>query len=163
MRIISFKQMTLFKRGIWLSAAALMFFALAPSVLAGSLWQNPVPAAAALCLLAAFLGYFLWRLPIHRLADVVIDCNDHLVARRRWTQENIPLSNIVAAEVLTGLGIHRIRIQLRVPTSLGRHIEFLPQASLWSSLSGVQQIASDLADRANLANGQRSVSGPVGR
>jgi hypothetical protein len=153
MQLISFKQTTLLKRGFWLSAAALIAFVMLPSVVDGSLWQNPLPTVMALCVLVAFIGYFLWKLPIHRLADLVIDGRDHLVARRRWTQEIIPLSNVAAAQVSTGLGVHRITIRLRVPTKLGRQIEFLPQASLWSRLSGVQQVASELADRAKQAYG----------
>lgn len=152
MQLISFKQTTLLKRGFWLSAAALIAFVMLPSVIDGSLWQNPLPTVMALCVLVAFFGYFLWKLPIHRLADSVVDCHDHLVARRRWTQESIPLASVAAAQVSTGLGVHRITIRLRVPSRLGQEIEFLPQASLWSSLSGVQQVASDLRDRANRAN-----------
>ena len=152
MQLISFKQTTLLKRGFWLSAAALIAFVILTSVIDGSLWQNPLPTVMALCVLVTFLGYFLWKLPIHRLADSVIDCHDHLVARRRWTQESIPLASVAAAQVSTGLGVHRITIRLRVPSRLGQEIEFLPQASLWSSLSGVQQVASDLRDRANRAN-----------
>jgi hypothetical protein len=153
MQLISFKQTTLLKRGFWLSAAALIAFVMLPSVVDGSLWQSPLPTVMALCVLVAFFGYFLWKLPIHRFADSVIDCHDHLLARRRRTQEIIPLSNVAAAQVSTGLGLHRITIQLRVPTKLGRQIEFLPQASLWSSPSGVQQVARELADRANQAKG----------
>ena len=152
MQLISFKQTTLLKRGFWLSAAALIAFVILTSVIDGSLWQNPLPTVMALCVLVTFLGYFLWKLPIHRLADSVIDCHDHLVARRRWTQESIPLASVAAAQVSTGLGVHRVTIRLRVPSRLGQEIEFLPQASLWSSLSGVQQVASDLRDRANRAN-----------
>jgi hypothetical protein len=151
-QLISFKQTTLLKRGFWLSAAALIAFVILTSVIDGSLWQNPLPTVMALCVLVTFLGYFLWKLPIHRLADSLIDCHDHLVARRRWTQESIPLASVAAAQVSTGLGVHRITIRLRVPSRLGQEIEFLPQASLWSSLSGVQQVASDLRDRANRAN-----------
>ena len=151
MQLISFKQTTLLKRGFWLSAAALIAFVMLPSVIDGSLWQNPLPTVMALCVLVAFFGYFLWKLPIHRLTDSVIDCHDHLVARRRRTQEIIPLTNVAAAQVSTGLGVHRIVIRLRVPSRLGQQIEFLPQASLWSTLSGVQQVASDLSDRANQA------------
>jgi hypothetical protein len=151
-QLISFKQTTLLKRGFWLSAAALIAFVMLPSVIEGSLWQNPLPTVMALCVLVAFFGYFLWKLPIHRLADSVIDCHDHLVARRRWTQESIPLANVAAAQVSTALGVHRIAIRLRIPSRLGQQIEFLPQASLWSTLSGVQQVASDLSDRANRAN-----------
>jgi hypothetical protein len=152
MQLISFKQTTLLKRGFWLSAAALIAFVMLPAVIDGSFWQNPLPTVMALCVLIALFGYFLWKLPIHCLADSVIDSQDHLLARRRWTQEIIPLSNVAAAQVATGLGVHRITIRLRVPTRLGQHIEFLPQASLWSRLSGIQQVASDLSDRANRAN-----------
>jgi len=153
MQLISFKQMTLFKRGIWLSAVALVVFVVVPALFDGSLWGNPLPTVIALCVLSAFFGYFLWRMPIHRLADLVIDCDDHLVVRRRWTQEIIPMANVAAVQVSTGLGIHRISIRLRIPTRFGQQIEFLPQASLWSSLSAVQQVASDLANRANQTNG----------
>ncbi len=150
-QLISFKQTTLLKRGFWLSAAALIAFVMLPSVIDGNLWQNPLPTVTALCVTVAFCGYFLWKLPIHRLADSVIDCQDHLVARRRGTQEIIPLANVAAAQVSTGLGVHRIAIRLRLPSRLGQQIEFLPQASLWSTLSGVQQVAGDLSDRANRA------------
>jgi hypothetical protein len=154
MRLISFKQTTLFRRGIWLSAVAFMVFVIIPALSDGSLWGNPVPTMIALCVLGAFFGYCLWKLPIHRLADWVTDCGDHLVVRKRWKQEIISLSNVAGAEVYSGLGIHRIRIRLRKPSSLGQQIEFLPQASLWSSISGVQQVASDLADRGDRANGR---------
>jgi hypothetical protein len=153
MRLISFKQTTLFKRGIWLSAVALIAFVIIPSLSEGSLWGTPVPTVIALCVLIAFFGYFLWKLPIHRLADSVIDCGDHLVVRKRWTQEITSLSNVAGAEVSSSLGVHRIRIRLRKSSSLGQQIEFLPQASLWSSISGVQQVARDLTDRADRANG----------
>jgi hypothetical protein len=154
LQLISFKQTTLLKRGFWLSAAALIAFVMLPSVIDGSFWRSPLPTVMALCVLVAFFIYFLWKLPIHRLADLVLDCQDHLVARRRWTQESIPLANVAAAQVSTGLGVHRIAIRLRAPCRLGKQIEFLPQASLWSTLAGVQQVAGDLSDRANRANGE---------
>ena len=154
MQVISFKQTILFKRGIWLSAVALMVFVIVPAVSDGSVWGNPVPTVVALCVLIAFFAYFLWKLPIHRLADLVIDWGDHLVVRKRWTQEIISLSNVAGAEVSSGLGIHRIRIRLRKLSSLGQQIEFLPQASLWSSLSRVQQVASDLTERGDRTNGK---------
>lgn len=147
MQLISFKQTTLLKRGFWLSAAALIASVMLPPVFDGSLRQNSVPAVIALGVLVAFLGLFLWRLPIHRLADSVIDGRDHLVVRRGLIQEIIPLANVAAAQVSSGLGVHRITIRLRVATRLGRRIEFLPQASLWSSLSGVEEVARDLAGR----------------
>ncbi len=42
MQAISFKNISLFKRGIWLSAAALMVCVAAPSMFDGSLWKNPL-------------------------------------------------------------------------------------------------------------------------
>jgi len=152
MQLISFKQTILLKRGFWLSAAALIAFVMLPSLVDDSLWRNPLPTVIALCVLTTMLGYFLWKLPIHRLADSVFDGHDHLVARRRSIQEIIPLSNIAGVQAFTGLGVHRITIRLRIATRLGRQIEFLPQASLWSSLSGVQQVASDINHRANAAH-----------
>jgi hypothetical protein len=149
MHVISFKQTILFKRGIWLSAAALIAFAVIPSVLDASLWRNPLPALIAPCILSAFCAYVFWKLPIHRLADLVIDCEDHLVAQRGGIREIIPFLNIAEAQVSSGMGIHWISVRLKVPCMLGTQIDFLPQASLWSNLSGIQRIANGLTERAN--------------
>jgi hypothetical protein len=105
--------------------------------------------------LCAFFVYFLRKTQIHRLADEVMDCEDHLKVRRGRTEETIRMSNIAAADVSISSGIHRITVRLRQPTKLGVQIEFLPQASLWSNLSGVKRLAADLADRANQAKGGR--------
>jgi hypothetical protein len=148
MQVISFKHTALFKRGIWLSAAALIACAAAPSALDGSLWRNPLPNLFGAGILGVFFGYFLWQTRIHRLADEVLDSEDGLKVRRGRIEETIPFSNISAADVSTSAGIHRIAIHLRVPAKLGRQIDFLPQASLWSNLSGVQRVALGLADRA---------------
>ena len=97
MRAISFKNTALFKRGIWLSAAALVLFVAAPSLLDGSLWRNPLPAAIAVAILCAALLFFFWKTQIHRLADEVLDCGDHLRVRRGRVEEAIPLSRVSAA------------------------------------------------------------------
>jgi hypothetical protein len=153
MQVISFKNTALFKRGIWLTAAALIACTAAPFLLDGSLWRNPLPnlfGAGALCIV---FGIFLQKTQIHRLADEVIDCDAGLKVRRGRIEEMIPFSNISAAEVSSSNGIHRITVRLREPTKLGSKIEFLPQASLWSNLAKVQRVAVDLTDRASQAKG----------
>jgi hypothetical protein len=159
MRVISFKNTVLFKRGIWLTAAALLAFAVTPFVLDGSLWQNPASSLFAAGILCTFFVYFFWKTQIHRLADEVMDCGDHLNVRRGRTQEIIPFSNIATADVSTSGGIHRVTVRLRQPAKLGRQIDFLPQASLWSNLPGVKRLASGLTDRANQAKDGREIIG----
>jgi hypothetical protein len=157
MQVISFKNTALFKRGIWLTAAALIACTAAPFLLDGSLWRNPLPnlfGAGALCVV---FGFFLQRTQIHRLADEVIDCDAGLKVRRGRIEEVIPFSNISAAEVSSSNGIHRITVRLREPTKLGGKIEFLPQASLWSNLAKVQRVAVGLTDRASQAKGAGGV------
>jgi hypothetical protein len=155
MQVISFRNTLLFKRGIWLSAAALIAFVMTPSALNGGLWRNPVPNWGAVCILAGFLVYFLRKTPIHRLADEVMDCEVHLKVRRGKSEEIIPFSNISVASVSSSSGLHRITVRLSEPTKLGAQIEFLPQASLWSNLSGVERVAASLTDRAKQARSGR--------
>jgi len=163
MQVISFKNTALFRRGIWLTAAALIACVTAPFAADGSLWRNPLPNAIAVGALCLFLGVFLWRAQIHRLADEVIDCVDSLRVRRGAREAVVPMANIAAAHVSTGSGLHRITVRLREPTKLGSIIEFLPQASLWSNLPAVQRLAAELAERGNQAKGARTVgSGTVG-
>ena len=151
MQVISFKNTALFKRGIWLTAASLIVFAVTPSALDGSLRQNPLSSLFVVGILCACFGYFLRKTHIHRLADEVTDCDDHLKVRRGRMEATIPLSDIETADVSTSSGIHRITVRLRQPTTLGGQIEFLPQASLWSNLAGVKRVAAGLMDRANQA------------
>jgi hypothetical protein len=148
LRVISFKNTQLFKRGIWLSAAALIAFVAAPSALDGDLWRNPLPGAIAVAILCAALIYFFWKTQIHRLADEVQDCGDSLTVRRGRVQEIIPLSNVAAAEVASSGGFHRIVVRLRAHSRFGARIEFLPQASLWSNPGAVKNVALDLSERA---------------
>jgi hypothetical protein len=153
LQVISFKSTALFKRGIWLSAAALIACVAAPFMLDGSLWRNPVPHLFGACVLGALFVYFLRKTQIHRLADEVIDCEDHLEIRRGRAVDTVLFSNISAADVSSGGGIHRITIHLRAPAKRGRKIEFLPQASLWSNLPAVQRLATNLTNRASQAHG----------
>ena len=102
MQVISFKNTVLFKRGIWLSAAALIAFVFAPSALDGSLRQNPTSGLFAAAVLGAFFVYLLWKTQFHRLADEVLDCEDHLKVRRGRVEVTIPFSKVAAADVSTG-------------------------------------------------------------
>jgi hypothetical protein len=149
MRAISFKSTALFKRGVWLSALALLAFVAAPSALDGDLWRNPLPSTIAMGLLAAALVYFFWKTQLHRLADEVLDCQDSLKVRRGRRTETIPLSNVAGVEVVSGGGLHRITLRLRERSPMGRQIDFLPQASLWSNLPAIKRLALDLTERAN--------------
>lgn len=151
MQIISFKNTSLFKRGIWLSAAALVMFVTAPAAVDGSLWQNPTPHLVVLAALIACVIYFYGKTHIHRLVDEVVDCGDHLTIRRGSTEENISFAKISAAEVAAAGGITRITIRLRDLAGFGGQIEFLPQASLWSNLPGIERVAAALTERAKQA------------
>jgi hypothetical protein len=152
-RVISFKNTQLFKRGIWLSAAALLALVAAPSALRGDLWRNPLPSAIAIGLLSAALIYFFWKTQVHRLADEVLDSGDSLQVRRGRKQQTIPFSNVSAAQVSSSGGFHSITVRLHARTPLGSRIEFLPQASLWSNLPAIKRVAQDLNDRANRLSG----------
>jgi hypothetical protein len=153
-QVISFKHTALFKRGIWLSAAALIACVTAPFMVDGSLWRDPLPNLFGVGALCLFLGLFLWRTQIHRLADEVVDCEEGLKVKRGTVEAMIPFSNIAASDVATSSGIHRITVRLRAHTTLGDKIVFLPQASLWSNLPGVQRVAAGLAERANPGEGR---------
>ncbi len=157
MQVISFKNTQLFKRGMWLSAAALVAVVAAPSVLNGALWQDPWVNVIPLCILSGFWVYFFRKTQIHRLADQVIDCENHLQVRRGASEEIIPFSAVAGADVSTSSGIHRITVRL---VTGGAKIEFLPQASLWGNLRAVQQLASHLTDRARRAKDERAVKAP---
>jgi hypothetical protein len=150
MQSISFKNTRLFKRGVWLSAAALIAFVAAPSAADGELWRNPVPGAIPVGLLCAALVYFFLVTQMHCLADEVLDCQDSLKVRRGRLEETIPLSNVSGAEVLSRGGFHRITVRLRERSKLGRKVDFLPQASLWSNLPAIKGVALNLTERAAL-------------
>jgi hypothetical protein len=151
MQVISFRNTLLFKRGIWLSAAALLAFVVGPAALSGDFARNPVPNSIAISILCAALAYFFWKTQVHRLADEVLDYGDHLKVCRGRVVEEVPLAKISKAEVLSSGGFHRIVLRLRTRTKLGQQIDFLPQASLWSNLPAIRHLALDLTERANLA------------
>lgn len=153
MQALSFKKTALFKRGVWLSAAAVVACVAAPLLFNGSLWTNPLPNLLGVGILTMFFLYVLLKARFHRLADEVIDCEDRLKVRRGRMEVVILFSNIVKADVATGGGIPRIALSLREPTPLGGQIEFLPQASLWSNPAAVRRLAMSLMDRANQIHG----------
>ena len=151
-QVLSFKNTRLFKRGIWLSAAALVAFVATPSALDGDLWRNPVPSSIAIGLLCAALVYFFWKTQMHRLADEVLDCRDSLKVYRGRIEETILLSSVSGVDVSSSGGFHRITVRLeRANPKLGRQIEFLPQASLWSNLPAIKSVALSLTERAQQA------------
>lgn len=149
MQVLSFKNTALFKRGLWLSMATLLVFAASPFVLDGRLWRQPGASLIGVDLLVVLFGVLLWRTRFHLLADEVIDADVHLVVRRGKHMVLVLFSNIASAEVMTFSGIHRVVVRLHEATPLGKRIEFLPQASLWSNLPAVQRIATSLANRAS--------------
>jgi hypothetical protein len=153
LRAISFKNTRLFKRGIWLSAAALLVFVAAPSALDGDLRRNPLPSAIAVGILFAALLYFFWKTQIHRLAEEVLDFGDGLKVRRGRAEETILFSNVAGAQVSSSGGFHRITIRLHARSRFGMRLEFLPQASLWSNLTAIKALAHDLNARASSPSG----------
>jgi hypothetical protein len=159
MQVISFRNTALFKRGIWLSAAALLVFIAGPAALDGRLWQNPAPSLVAIAALCALIAIFFWRTQIHRLADEVLDCQDHLKVRRGRTEEVIAFADVTAAEVSGEGGLRRIRLKLHAHKNWGPKLEFLPQASLWSNPAAIDRVAAELAERASQA--QTAAKRPV--
>jgi hypothetical protein len=155
MQVISFKDTVLYKRGFWLSAAALVAAVAAPSVVDKSIFSQPVVHVIPICILIGFWIYFLQNGRFFSIVDEVVDCGDYLKARRAHTEVKIPFSSISAAEVSTAYRMHRITLHLREQTKLGTRIDFWPQASHWGNLSAVQQVANDLADRAHRAVGDK--------
>jgi hypothetical protein len=149
MQVISFKNTALFKRGLWLSMATLLVFAVSPFVLDGRLWRQPGASLIGVDLLVLLFAFLLWRTRFHLLSDEVIDAEVHLVVTRGKNMLLVLFSNIAGAEVVTFSGVHRIVVRLRDATPLGKRIEFLPQASLWSNLPAVQRVAASLANRAS--------------
>jgi hypothetical protein len=149
--IISFKDTTLLKQGIWISIAAMVALVAAPSLLNGQLWRHPAVSLFPLCILSGLWVYFLRKMPIHRAADEVVDCQDHLRVRRGRIEEAIPFSSISAAEMSTAFRMHQITVRLRSSSKLGDHFVFLPQASLWSNPFGIRLMASNLTERAERA------------
>ena len=153
MQVISFKDTTLYKRGFWLSAAALVAAVAAPSFVDKSIFDQPLVHIFPIFILIGFWVYFLQRGRFFSIADEVVDCGDHLKVRRAGMDVEIRFSNILTAEVSTAYRMHRITIHLRERTNIGKSVDFWPQASLWGNLFGVQRIAMDLTDRAKRAGG----------
>jgi hypothetical protein len=153
MQVISFKDTVLYKRGFWLSAAALVTAVAAPSVVDRSIFSQPVIHVIPICILVGFSVYFLQRGRFFSIADEVVDYGDHLKVRRAHTAIEIPFSGISAAEVSTVYRMHRITVHLREQTKLGKRVDFWPQASLWGNHFAIQQVAIGLADRAKRAIG----------
>jgi hypothetical protein len=148
MRIISFNNTALLKRGIWLSIAALTAYAAAPALSNGGPWRVQLASLLPLGVLLCFWAYFLRRTAFYRLADEVIDCIDHLEVRSGRAEARIALRSISTIEVASYLRVHWISIRLTETCALGDRIAFLPQASLWGNLPAIRRMASQLSERA---------------
>ena len=153
MRVISFKNTVLLKRGVWLSAAAMMAYAAMPSLLDGELWQRPAVGLLPLCILGGFWGYALNRTMFFRMADEVLDGGDHLRIRKGRAEELLAFTDLISADVSTFWRMRWITLKLRTPTRLGDRIAFLPQASLWGNPAAIQQVATQLTARARPVGG----------
>jgi hypothetical protein len=153
MQVISFKDTILYKRGVWLSAAALVAAVASPWVVDGSFFNQPVVHLLPLGILTGFWLYFLQKARFLSIADEVADCQDHLLVRRGRTEEMIPFSAISSVDVKTDYRMHRISIELREQRKIGNRLEFWPQANLWGNLFAVRQVALELSDRARKAAG----------
>ena len=151
LKIISFRETALFKRGVILSAAALIASAAAPAIHGGT-WSSLAPTLAAGGLMLVVSLLFIHRTRIHRLADEVMDCEDHLKVRRGKTEFAVPMSAISAVEISSAGGVHRITVRLRSRGEAGGTIDFLPQASLWSNRTALGALAEDLKARARQSN-----------
>lgn len=148
MRIISFRDTALLKRGFWFGAAAVIAAVAAPAALDGSLVAAPLVHVTPLALLALFLAWVLARARILALVDEVIDCGDHLQVRRGSAQDLVPFAQVAAVDVVTAHRLHRVSLRLRTPTRFGSRIDFWPPASLWGNVGAVERFARDLAARA---------------
>jgi hypothetical protein len=141
--------------------AALLIFAASPFLLDGRLWREPASSLVGVDLLVVLFTFLLWRTRFPWLCDQVIDAERHLVVGRGATLLIVLFSNIASVEVVSFSGVHRVVVRLHEATPLGRRIEFLPQASLWSNLSAVQRMAAALANRGsqspNLGNDPRRI------
>jgi hypothetical protein len=153
MNVISFKGTTLYKRGFWLSAVALVAAVAAPSVVDRSIFANPLVHIVPLCVLIGFWIYFLQKGRFFSIADEVVDAGDSLRVKRAGTEIVVPFSAITSAETKTEYRMLRITIHLRERTKFGSRIDFWPQASLWGNPFAVQQVAIELAERAKRAGG----------
>jgi hypothetical protein len=146
-KIISFRETPLFKRGVALSAAALVACVAAPASL-GASRASLLPTLAAAGLMILLAGFFMYRIRVHRLADEVMDCEDHLKVRQGKREFAVPIAGISVVEIAGTGGIHRIAVRLREPREFGATIDFLPQASLWSNRAALNALADELTARA---------------
>jgi hypothetical protein len=154
MQVISFRNTSLFRRGVWLSAASLLVFVAAPAALDGRLARFPAPNLAVIAMLCVVLSFFFWRTQVHRLVDEVLDCHDSLKVRRGRLEDTVPFAGIASVKVSSDGGLRRITVSLRELSNFGSKIEFLPQASLWSNPPAIERVAAALNERASQA--QRS-------
>ena len=149
-KIISFRETVLFKRGVVLSVLALVICTATPAFIGAA--AAFLPSLAATGAMALVCAYFLYRTRTLALSDEVMDCEDHLKVRRGRKEVTISMSAVARAEISSAAGIHRLTVRLRAPGELGGAIDFLPQASLWSNRPALNAMAGELTARARQAN-----------
>jgi hypothetical protein len=149
-KVISFRETVLFKRGVVLSVLALIVCTATPAFAGAG--PALIPSLAATGAMAAVCAYFVYRTRMLALVDEVMDCEDHLKVRRGRREVTIPMSGIRGAEISSAAGIHRITLRLRAAGELGGTLDFLPQASLWSNRPVLNAMAGELTARARQAD-----------
>jgi hypothetical protein len=149
-KIISFRETVLFKRGVVVSVLALIACTATPAFIGAA--AAFLPSLAATGAMAVVCTYFLYRTRTLALVDEVMDCEDHLKVRRGRREIAVSMTGILRAQISSASGIHRVTVRLRAPGELGSTLEFLPQASLWSNRPALDAMAGDLTARARQAN-----------
>jgi hypothetical protein len=92
-------------------------------------------------------GFFLFRRLVWDLADEVLDAGDHLLVKRRGTEERIPISNIMNVSVSSYVNPIRVSLRLVKPGKLGSDVAFTPQAPFTLNPFAKNRVAEDLIVR----------------
>jgi hypothetical protein len=92
-------------------------------------------------------GFFLFRRLVWDLADEVLDAGDHLLVKRRGTEERIPISNIMNVSVSSYVNPIRVSLRLVKPGKLGSEVAFTPQAPFTLNPFAKNRVAEDLIVR----------------
>jgi hypothetical protein len=92
-------------------------------------------------------GFFLFRRLVWDLADEVLDAGDHLLVKRRGTEERISIANIMNVSVSSYVNPIRVSLRLVKPGKLGPVIAFTPQAPFTLNPFAKNRVAEDLIVR----------------
>jgi hypothetical protein len=92
-------------------------------------------------------GFFLFRRLVWDLADEVLDAGDHLLVKRRGTEERISIANIMNVSVSSYVNPIRVSLRLVEPGKLGSEVAFTPQAPFTLNPFAKNRVAEDLIVR----------------